>query len=56
MLITSSCVCIRCIKYVTPRVCLIKVPLLASFGPDMKIEVGVVIYRYLKHSPDYIDS
>ena len=22
----------------------------------MKIEMGVVIYMYLKHSPDYIDS
>ena len=24
--------------------------------PDMKTEIGVVIYMYLKHSPDYIDS
>ena len=23
-------------------------------GPDMDIEMGVVIYMYLKHSPDYI--
>ena len=57
MLLTKfSCVCIQCIKFVAPRVCLVKVPFLASFGPDTKTEVGVVIYRYLKHSPDYIDS
>ena len=30
-------------KSVIPRVCLVKVPFLASFGPDMKTEVGVVI-------------
>ena len=29
---------------------------LALFGPDMKTEMGVVIYMYLKYSPDYIDS
>ena len=34
-----------------------KVPFLAFFffGPDMKTEMGVVIFMYLKHSPDYID-
>ena len=26
------------------------------FGPDKKTEMGVVIYMYLKDSPDYIDS
>ena len=26
------------------------------FGHDMKMEIGVVIYMYLKQSPDYIDS
>ena len=26
------------------------------FGRDIIIEMGVVIYMYLKHSPDYIDS
>ena len=25
-------------------------------GPDMKTEMGVVIYMYLKHFPDHIDS
>ena len=29
---------------------------LAFFGCEMKTELGVVIYMYLKHSPDYIDS
>ena len=30
---------------------------LTFFGPDMKTEMGVImIYMYLKHSPDYIDS
>ena len=29
---------------------------LALFGPDMKkTEMDVVIFMYLKHSPDYID-
>ena len=40
----ASCVCIPCFKSVNPRVCLAKVPFLAYFGPDMKIEMGVVIY------------
>ena len=26
------------------------------FGPDMKTEMGLVIYTYLNISPDYIDS
>ena len=26
------------------------------FGPDMDTEMGVVIYMYLKHSPEYIES
>ena len=58
MLLTkSSCMCIRCIKSVAPRVCLVKVPFLAFLGgPDIITEMGVVIYRYLKHSPDYINS
>ena len=35
-----------------------KIPFLAFLGggPDMKTEMGVVIFMYLKHSPDYIDS
>ena len=43
----SSCVCIQCIKCVTPWVCLAKVSFLAFFGPDMKTEMGVIIYMYL---------
>ena len=31
------------VKSVAPRVCAAKVPFLASFGPDIKIEVGVII-------------
>ena len=49
----SICVCF---KYVAPRVCMAKVSFLAFFGPDMNTEMGVVIYMYLKCSPDYIDS
>ena len=52
----SVCVCIPCFKCVSPRVCMAKIPVLALFGPDMNIEMGVIIYMYLKHSPDYIDS
>ena len=44
------------IKPVAPTVRLVKVPFWAFFGPDIKTEMGVVIYMYLKHSPDYIDS
>ena len=40
----SSCVCIPCLKSVAPRACLAKVPFLAFFGPDIKIEMGVVKY------------
>ena len=36
-----------------PRVFLAKVPFLISFGPDINTKMGVVIYMYLKHSPDY---
>ena len=36
---------------------MIKVPFFGSFcGPHMDTEMGVVIYMYLKRSPDYIDS
>ena len=33
-----------------------KVPFLVFGGPDMDTEMGVVIYMYLKHSPDSNDS
>ena len=33
-----------------------EVPFLSFWGADMNTEMGVVIYIYLKHSPDYIDS
>ena len=54
----SICICIPCIKFVAPRVCLAKVQFLVFWGPDMKTEMGVIImiYMYLKHSTDYIDS
>ena len=56
LLPNSSCACIACFNSAAPRVCLTKVPFLASFGPDMNAEMGVVIYIYFKHSSDYIDS
>ena len=57
MLLTKSiCVCIPCFKSVTPRICMAEVPFLAFWGPDMNIEMGVFIYIYFKHSPDYINS
>ena len=52
----SSRVFIPCFKSVSPRVCLVKVQFLAFFGPDMKTEMGVVIYMYLNYSPDNFDS
>ena len=57
--VTPKVNCVRksCFKSVTSRVCMAKVPFLAFFcWPDMNTEMGVVIYMYLKHSPDYIDS
>ena len=52
----SSCVCIPYIKSVPPRVCLVKIPFLAFFLPKVKTVLGVVVFIYLKHSTDYIDS
>ena len=52
----SSYVRIPCFKFVTPKFCLAKVPFMAFFVSDMKTEVGVVIYMYLKHPSYYIDS
>ena len=58
LLLKSSCVCISSIKTVAPGACLAKVPFLAFWGggPDIKTEMAVVIYMYLKYPPDYIDS
>ena len=54
---TSNSVCIPCIKSVPPMVFLVKVPLLAFFLLlDIRTVMGVVVYMYLKHSTDYIDS
>ena len=36
----SSCVCISCFNFVTPKVCSAKVPFLAYFRPDMNTEMG----------------
>ena len=54
----SICICIPCFKSADPRVCMAKVPFSLFFlgGPDMNTEMGVVIYMYLKYSPDYIAS
>ena len=43
---------IRCSKGLSDQ-CIIFMPFL---GLSMKIEMVVVIYVYLKHFPDYIDS
>ena len=51
-----NCVCILCFKSVAPSVCLVEIPFVAFFGPDIKTEMGVVTYMYLKHFPDNIDS
>ena len=34
----------------------LSLPFLTFFGTDMKMEMGAVIYMYLKYPPDYIDS
>ena len=52
----SSCVCYHVLSFFTPRVCMAKLPFLAFLGPDMSTEMGMIIYMYSKHSPDYIDS
>ena len=52
----SICLCISCFKFVIPGFVL-QSTIFAFFGePDMDIEVGVVMYMYLKHSQDCIDS
>ena len=42
-------------KSVAPRGRWPKYHICPLFGPDMKTEMGVVIFMYLKHSLDYID-
>ena len=37
-------------------ICLTKIIFLAFFWHGVNTEMGVVIYMYLKHSPDYINS
>ena len=54
LLSKSSCVCKPCFKSVAPKVCLAKIQFVAIFWPNMNINMGVVIYMYLKHSPDII--
>ena len=49
-----KCGCRPCFKSVGPRAG--KVPFLSFFGLDMKTEMGIVVFMYLKHSPDYINS
>ena len=51
-----SCVCIPCFRFVVPRVYLTTYYILTCFRPGINTEMGVVIYMYLKHSSDYIDS
>ena len=58
----SICVCISCFKFVAPGFVLQSTIFFflggggGGGGPDMDTEVAVVIYMYLKHSQDYIDS
>ena len=56
LLSKSSCVCMQCFKSVAPMICLDKVLFVAFFWHGVNTEMGVVIYMYLKHSPDYINS
>ena len=56
LLSKSSCVYVPCFKSVASKVYLTKVPFVAIFWPDMNTKMGVVIYMYLKHPPDYINS
>ena len=55
LLSKSSCVCIPCFKSVA-QMALAKALFLAFLRPDMNIEMSAVIYLYLKHSTNYIDS
>ena len=52
----SSCVCIPCIKPVTPTVCHAKVPFLAFFLAQYEFRYGCGHIHILKHSPDSTDS
>ena len=46
----SICVCMPCFNSAASWVCIAKEQILALFGPDMNIEMGVVMYMYLKIS------
>ena len=52
----SICVCIPCLSLSLQGFVWPKYHFWLFFGPDMNIQMGVVIYMYLKHSPDHIDS
>ena len=52
----SSCVCYHVLSLSLQGSVRPKYHFWHFFWPDMKTEMGVVIYMYLKHSPDYIDS
>ena len=56
MLLPKS-ICV-CFKSVAPKCLYGQTTIFGSFwgGPDMKTEMGVVIFMYLKHSPEDIDS
>ena len=51
----SSCIFLQCFKSVSPRVYLAKVAFLPFLGLHEN-RMGGVIYMFLKHSADYIDS
>ena len=56
LLPTSICVCIPCFNSVAAGVVWPNYNFWLFNVPDMNTEMGVVIYMYLKHSPNYIDS
>ena len=52
----SFCVYIPCFKSVAPGFVCPKYLFGLFWGPDMNTEIDLVMYMYLKHSPDYINS
>ena len=52
----SSCVCIPFLRLSLLGLILPKYQFCTFLVPDMNTYIGVVMYMYLKHFPDYIDS
>ena len=56
LLLKSGCVYIQILSVSFQGIVWPKYHFWPFFGTDIKIEISVVIYMHLNHSPDYVDS